>query len=114
MWMVCSFSLIYACSRQPSTSYKRHALAPKLLLDTKEQSYLMGPWNNLQSAGNFGHGGRCISFAGAGGLSGAGASMIYRTLGNTGEKVSVIGLGGSHIGKVKDANESIRIMRTAI
>ncbi len=37
-----------------------------------------------------------------------------RELGRTGEKVSCIGLGGSHIGKVKDEQESIRIMRTAI
>jgi predicted aldo/keto reductase-like oxidoreductase len=37
-----------------------------------------------------------------------------RELGKTGEKVSCIGLGGSHIGKVKDEQESIRIMRTAI
>jgi aryl-alcohol dehydrogenase-like predicted oxidoreductase len=37
-----------------------------------------------------------------------------RQLGRTGEKVSCIGLGGSHIGKVKDEQESIRIMRTAI
>ena len=40
--------------------------------------------------------------------------MIYRTLGSTGERVSAIGLGGSHIGQVKDEAESIRIMRTAI
>ncbi|HWC59074.1 MAG TPA: aldo/keto reductase [Verrucomicrobiae bacterium] len=37
-----------------------------------------------------------------------------RELGRTGEKVSCIGLGGSHIGKVKGEQESIRIMRTAI
>jgi predicted aldo/keto reductase-like oxidoreductase len=37
-----------------------------------------------------------------------------RELGRTGEKVSCIGLGGSHIGKVKDEPESIRIMRAAI
>jgi predicted aldo/keto reductase-like oxidoreductase len=37
-----------------------------------------------------------------------------RQLGRTGEKVSCIGLGGSHIGKVEDEQESIRIMRTAI
>ncbi|HYG99878.1 MAG TPA: aldo/keto reductase [Terriglobales bacterium] len=41
--------------------------------------------------------------------------MQFRTLGRTGEKVSVIGVGGAHIGgeKVSDA-EAIRIMRTAI
>ena len=37
-----------------------------------------------------------------------------RQLGRTGEKVSCIGLGGSHIDKMKDEQESIRIMRTAI
>lgn len=37
-----------------------------------------------------------------------------RQLGRTGEKVSCIGLGGSHIGKVEDEQESIRIIRTAI
>ncbi|MBC8094236.1 MAG: aldo/keto reductase [Akkermansiaceae bacterium] len=40
--------------------------------------------------------------------------MPLRKLGRTGEKVSAIGLGGSHIGKVKSEKESIRIMRTAI
>jgi aryl-alcohol dehydrogenase-like predicted oxidoreductase len=40
--------------------------------------------------------------------------MKYRTLGSTGEKVSIVGLGGSHIGKVEDESESIRIMRTAL
>jgi aryl-alcohol dehydrogenase-like predicted oxidoreductase len=43
-----------------------------------------------------------------------GAPMIYRALGRTGEKVSLIGLGGFHIGKQKDPTESIRIVRTAI
>ncbi len=38
----------------------------------------------------------------------------YRTLGNTGEKVSCIGLGGYHIGSQSDAQESIRIIRTAL
>src|SRR5437879_4669189 len=38
----------------------------------------------------------------------------YRTLGRTGEKLSVIGLGGYHLGKQSDANESIRITRTGI
>ena len=38
----------------------------------------------------------------------------YRTLGNTGEKVSCIGLGGYHIGMQSDEQESIRIIRTAL
>lgn len=40
--------------------------------------------------------------------------MIYRTLGRTGEKVSVIGLGGHHIGRPKDEQEGIRLIRAAI
>jgi len=37
-----------------------------------------------------------------------------RTLGRTGEKVSIVGLGGYHIGSQKDEQESIRIIQTAI
>jgi len=40
--------------------------------------------------------------------------MQYRVLGSTGERVSIVGLGGSHIGKVKDEQMAIRIMRTAV
>jgi aryl-alcohol dehydrogenase-like predicted oxidoreductase len=40
--------------------------------------------------------------------------MLYRTLGNTGETVSAIGLGGFHIGMQDDEQESIRIIRSAI
>lgn len=40
--------------------------------------------------------------------------MLYRTLGRTGEKVSIIGVGGSHIGQQKDELESIKIIRSAI
>jgi aryl-alcohol dehydrogenase-like predicted oxidoreductase len=40
--------------------------------------------------------------------------MQYRELGTTGEKVSVIGLGGFHLGKQQDPNESIHLMRSAI
>jgi aryl-alcohol dehydrogenase-like predicted oxidoreductase len=40
--------------------------------------------------------------------------MIYRTLGSTGEKVSAIGLGGSHIGKQAEEKESIQIIRSAV
>jgi len=38
----------------------------------------------------------------------------YRTLGRTGEKVSLIGLGGYHLGSQSDPEESIRIIRTGI
>jgi len=38
-----------------------------------------------------------------------------RTLGRTGEKISVVGLGGFHLGKPElQESESIRIIRTAI
>jgi predicted aldo/keto reductase-like oxidoreductase len=40
--------------------------------------------------------------------------MPYRTLGRTGEQVSILGLGGAHIGFQKDENDSIKIIRTAI
>jgi predicted aldo/keto reductase-like oxidoreductase len=38
----------------------------------------------------------------------------YRTLGRTKEKVSLIGLGGYHLGKQADPQESIRIIRTGL
>jgi len=38
----------------------------------------------------------------------------YRTLGNTGENVSCIGLGGYHLGQQSDEQESIRIIRTGL
>jgi uncharacterized protein len=40
--------------------------------------------------------------------------MIYRELGTTGERVSAIGMGGYHLGKQKDADESIRLMHAGI
>jgi aryl-alcohol dehydrogenase-like predicted oxidoreductase len=46
--------------------------------------------------------------------SAADTGMPTRPLGRTGERVSIIGLGGWHIGSVKDENEAIRIMHTAI
>ena len=44
----------------------------------------------------------------------AGGEMPYRTLGRSGEKVSLIGLGGFHIGVPKDEQEGIRIIHAAI
>jgi len=44
----------------------------------------------------------------------AAGEMPYRTLGRTGERVSVIGLGGYHLGRQSDESESIRIIRSAI
>ena len=40
--------------------------------------------------------------------------MLYRTLGSTGEQVSVLGLGGYHIGEPPDEQEAIRLIRSAI
>src|SRR5438876_1081985 len=40
--------------------------------------------------------------------------MRYRALGRTGEQVSVIGLGGHHIGRQKEEAQSIKIIRSAI
>jgi uncharacterized protein len=38
----------------------------------------------------------------------------YRTLGHTGEKVSLIGIGGYHLGHTSDEQEAIRIVRAAL
>src|SRR6476646_1268595 len=44
-----------------------------------------------------------------------GGSMIYRTLGRTGERVSAIGMGGFHIGQPKlTEDDSIKLIRAAI
>jgi aryl-alcohol dehydrogenase-like predicted oxidoreductase len=40
--------------------------------------------------------------------------MIYRELGTTGERVSAIGMGGYHLGKQKEAAESIQLMHAGI
>jgi len=47
-------------------------------------------------------------------LYGAADSFPQRVLGHTGEKVSLIGIGGYHLGKGSDEQESIRIVRTAL
>jgi uncharacterized protein len=44
----------------------------------------------------------------------AGSAVPYRTLGRSGEKVSLVGLGGFHLGTQSDEQESIRIIRTAL
>ena len=40
--------------------------------------------------------------------------MPHRELGQTGEQVSLIGLGGHHIGRLQDDQEGLRIVRTAV
>ncbi len=54
------------------------------------------------------------SQAGKSGASAAKGEIPYRMLGSTGEKVSIIGIGGYHLGAQPSENESIRIVRTAI
>jgi predicted aldo/keto reductase-like oxidoreductase len=44
----------------------------------------------------------------------ANGEMIYRRLGRTGQRVSVLGVGGFHIGTQPDEKESVRIIRSAI
>jgi predicted aldo/keto reductase-like oxidoreductase len=46
--------------------------------------------------------------------SASATGLPTRVLGRTGERVSILCLGGWHIGSVKDDNEAIRIMHTAI
>ena len=40
--------------------------------------------------------------------------MIYRQLGRTGERVSAIGIGGSHLGDAENEKMAIRIVRAAV
>jgi predicted aldo/keto reductase-like oxidoreductase len=44
----------------------------------------------------------------------ADGEMVYRQLGRTGQRVSLLGLGGYHIGTQPDEKESIRIIRAAV
>ena len=46
--------------------------------------------------------------------SASATGMPTRVLGRTGERVSIVALGGWHIGAVKDEAEAIRIMHAAI
>ncbi|MHB1134133.1 MAG: aldo/keto reductase [Chloroflexota bacterium] len=41
-------------------------------------------------------------------------NIPYRTLGRSGEQVSLLGIGGAHLGKMEDERESIRIIRDAL
>jgi aryl-alcohol dehydrogenase-like predicted oxidoreductase len=55
-----------------------------------------------------------IGFAGLDSARAKTGEMPMRTLGRTKEKVSLIGLGGWHLGKVEDEATALRIVRTAI
>jgi aryl-alcohol dehydrogenase-like predicted oxidoreductase len=55
-----------------------------------------------------------LAGAAAGGDDKPGAGLPTRPLGKTGERVSIICLGGWHIGSVKDEKEAIKIMHTAL
>ena len=46
--------------------------------------------------------------------AGAENGIPYRKLGRTGERVSLVGLGGYHIGMQSDDQESVKIIRTAL
>jgi len=70
-------------------------------------------------AGAAGITGAAIGAMGAGplvdrALAAASSEIPRRTLGRSGEKVSMVGLGGYHIGIQRDEQESIRIIRTAV
>src|SRR5437764_2709889 len=54
------------------------------------------------------------AMAGVAGGADATAGLPTRPLGKTGVRVSILCLGGWHIGSVKDQNEAVRIMHTAI
>jgi aryl-alcohol dehydrogenase-like predicted oxidoreductase len=60
-----------------------------------------------------------VATAGAGAIPDAWAAetkgeVPYRPLGRTGERVSIVGVGGYHIGVPKDEQEGIRIIRAAV
>jgi uncharacterized protein len=71
----------------------------------------------ISRRGFFGFAAASILFAHAGQQSLRSESkngIPYRTLGRSGDKVSLIGLGGYHLGKQADPQESIRIIRTGL
>lgn len=52
--------------------------------------------------------------AGSSAGSGLLEQLPTRVLGKTGQKISILGLGGHHVGQVQDEREAIRLVRTAI
>jgi predicted aldo/keto reductase-like oxidoreductase len=58
--------------------------------------------------------GAALGVSAASGAEDGGEGLPKRPLGKTGEKVSILCLGGWHIGSVKDKKEAIKIMHTAL
>src|SRR5262245_53119114 len=58
--------------------------------------------------------GAALGLAAAADAADGSTGVPGRPLGKTGERVSIIALGGWHIGSVKDQAEAIRIMHTAL
>jgi predicted aldo/keto reductase-like oxidoreductase len=58
--------------------------------------------------------GAALGIAGAADADGGAKGLPTRPLGKTGERVSVLALGGWHIGSVKDQAEAVRIMHAAL
>src|SRR4051812_326588 len=97
-----------------------------------------GVWEHseVEKAGEDGEGGRLDSQAGEGGEEDIGLAvaepalwdipelktpestregdMLYRKLGKTGEKVSLLGLGGYHFGSIATEAESTKLLRRAV
>ena len=73
--------------------------------------------SNISRRGFLGLAAASILLAGAGreaSPSNSSNGIPHRTLGRTKEQVSIVGLGGYHLGKQADPQESIRIMRTGL
>lgn len=68
----------------------------------------------IRGAAAFGAGWAALNAEGAEGLLAAGGEIPRRTLGKTGLKVSIVGLGGWHVGIQKDPEESVRLIQAAI
>src|SRR5882757_8812781 len=100
--------------------------------DEKNQSRQENPYDALLSAASPNHDPATSSISRRGFLGFAAASIFladaskdalrtesrngipYRRLGHTGEKVSVVGLGGYHLGKQADPQESLGIIRAGL
>jgi aryl-alcohol dehydrogenase-like predicted oxidoreductase len=100
----------------PNDSHSNHSH-----IDSSNQSAAAGRTLSIQDAGVSRREflGVTASLLVAGRLSAAAKAeskngIPHRALGRTGEKVSLIGLGGYHLGMQSDPDESIRIIRTGI